>query len=122
MSVLEYAEDVNITVKEILNMCARLGIDVSGEDDYLDEEAITILDNDIAASEETEDLEYEDELIEKENSKIEDIVNNSKPKKGNNKKSTFTIKANFMIQSPTRRRIGKFYLYNILSAFLELQH
>ncbi len=87
MSVLEYAEDVNKTVKEILNMCARLGIDVSGEDDYLDEEAITILDNDIAASEEVEDLEYEDELIEKENSKIEDIVNNSKPKKGNNKKN-----------------------------------
>lgn len=87
MSVLEYAEDVNKTVKEILNMCARLGIDVSGEDDYLDEEAITILDNDIAASEETEDLEYEDELIEKENSKIEDIVNNSKPKKGTNKKN-----------------------------------
>ena len=87
MSVLEYAEDVNKTVKEILNMCARLGIDVSGEDDYLDEEAITILDNDIAASEETEDLEYEDELIEKENSKIEDIVNNSKPKKNNVKKN-----------------------------------
>ena len=87
MSVLEYAEDVNKTVKEILNMCARLGIDVSGEDDYLDEEAITILDNDIAASEEVEDLEYEDELIEKENSKIEDIVNNSKPKKGTNKKN-----------------------------------
>ena len=87
MSVLEYAEDVNKTVKEILNMCARLGIDVSGEDDYLDEEAITILDNDIAASEETEDLEYEDELIEKENSKIEDIVNNSKPKKNNVKRN-----------------------------------
>ena len=87
MSVLEYAEDVNKTVKEILNMCARLGIDVSGEDDYLDEEAITILDNDIAASEEVEDLEYEDELIEKENSKIEDIVNNSKPKKNNVKKN-----------------------------------
>ncbi len=83
MSVLEYAEDVNKSVAEILKMCARLSIDAKGEDDYLDEEAITILDNDIAASEETEDLEYEDELIEKENSKIEEIVNNSKPKKGN---------------------------------------
>ena len=83
MSVLEYAEDVNKSVSEILKMCARLGIDAKGEDDYLDEEAITILDNDIANAEETEDLEYEDELIEKENSKIEEIVNNSKPKKGN---------------------------------------
>ena len=83
MSVLEYAEDVNKSVAEILKMCARLGINAKGEDDYLDEEAITILDNDIANAEETEDLEYEDELIEKENSKIEEIVNNSKPKKGN---------------------------------------
>ena len=83
MSVLEYAEDVNKSVAEILKMCARLSIDAKGEDDYLDEEAITILDNDIANAEETEDLEYEDELIEKENSKIEEIVNNSKPKKGN---------------------------------------
>ncbi len=83
MSVLEYAEDVNKSVSEILKMCARLGINAKGEDDYLDEEAITILDNDIANAEETEDLEYEDELIEKENSKIEEIVNNSKPKKGN---------------------------------------
>ena len=83
MSVLEYAEDVNKSVSEILKMCARLSIDAKGEDDYLDEEAITILDNDIANAEETEDLEYEDELIEKENSKIEEIVNNSKPKKGN---------------------------------------
>ena len=83
MSVLEYAEDVNKSVAEILKMCKRLEIDVSVEDDYLDEDAITILDNDIANMEETLDLEYEDELIEKENSKIEDIVNNSKPKKGN---------------------------------------
>ena len=83
MSVLEYAEDVNKSVSDILKMCARLSIDAKTEDDYLDEEAITILDNDIAASEENEDLEYEDELIEKENSKIEDIVNNSKPKKSN---------------------------------------
>lgn len=83
MSVLEYAEDVNKSVGEILKMCERLGIDCTNEDDELDEESITILDNDIAAAMENEDLEYEDELIEKENSKIEEIVNNSKPKKGN---------------------------------------
>ena len=83
MSVLEYAEDVNKSVGEILKMCSRLGIDCTNEDDELDEESITILDNDIAAAMENEDLEYEDELIEKENSKIEEIVNNSKPKKAN---------------------------------------
>ena len=83
MSVLEYAEDVNRSVGDILKMCERLGINVKDENDELDEEAITILDSDIAAVMENEDLEYEDELIEKEKSKIEEIVNNSKPKKGN---------------------------------------
>ena len=47
MSVLEYAQDVNKTVKQILDRCQKLNIDVKSEDDELDEEAITILDNDI---------------------------------------------------------------------------
>ena len=34
MSVLEYAQDVNKTVSEILNLCKRLNIPVLGEDDY----------------------------------------------------------------------------------------
>ena len=80
MSVLEYAQDVNKTVEEILSLCKKLNISVNVEDDELDEEAITELDNYISLDDE-EDLEYEDELIEKENSKIETIVNNSKQKK-----------------------------------------
>ena len=70
MSVLEYANDVNKTVSEILNLCKKLNIEVNNEDDYLDEEAIIELDNsldEIEEAEELEDLEYEDELIEKEN-------------------------------------------------------
>ena len=84
MSVLEYAEDVNKSISEILNLCKKLNIPVNNEDDYLDEEAITELDNsldEIALEEELEEDEYEDELIEKENEKIESIVNNSKQKK-----------------------------------------
>ena len=80
MSVLEYAQDVNKTVSEILNLCKKLNIPVLGEDDYLDEDAITELDNTIAREEEM-DLEYEEELIEKENKKQEVVVNNSKQKK-----------------------------------------
>ena len=80
MSVLEYAQDVNKTVSEILNLCKKLNIPVLGEDDYLDEDAITELDNMIAREEEI-DLEYEEELIEKENKKQETVVNNSKQKK-----------------------------------------
>jgi len=74
MSVLEYAQDVNKTVSEILNLCKKLNLPVSNEEDMLDEEAITELDNSIAIEAE-EDLEYEDELIEKENSKINNIEN-----------------------------------------------
>ena len=47
MSVLEYAQDVNKTVEEILNLCQKLQLDVNGEDDLLDQDAITILDSEI---------------------------------------------------------------------------
>jgi len=81
MSVLEYAEDVNKTVSEILSLCKKLNISVSNEEDYLDEEAIIALDNSIDEIAEEEELEDEEELIEKEKEKIENIVNNSKQKK-----------------------------------------
>ena len=74
MSVLEYAQDVNKSVSEILNLCKKLNIAVLGEDDYLDEDAITELDNMIAREDEM-DLEYEEELIEKENKKQEPVQN-----------------------------------------------
>ena len=80
MSVLEYAQDVNKTVSEILNLCKKLNIPVNSEDDDLDEDAITELDNAIARDE-AMDLEYEEELIEKEKKKQENTVNNSKQKK-----------------------------------------
>ena len=83
MSVLEYAEDVNKTVNQILKLCKELNIEATGEEDELDEDAITELDNVIAMQEEDDEFESEDELIEKENEKIENIVNNSKPKKQN---------------------------------------
>ncbi len=90
MSVLEYAQDVNKNVKQIINKCKELGINVSSENDILDEEAITILDNDIA----NEDNDfYEDELIEQEKNKIDVIVNNNKPKKLN--KQVKNIKKDF---------------------------
>ena len=54
MSVLEYAEDVNKTVSEILSLCKKLNISANDEEDMLDEDAITLLDNSI------------DELIEEE--------------------------------------------------------
>ena len=79
MSVEEYAQDVNKSIEEILKKCKKLNINVNNEEDLLDEEAITILDNDIVS----DDDYYEDELIEQEKTKIEEIVNNNKPKKNN---------------------------------------
>ena len=56
MSVLEYANDVNRTVEEILKRCEDLNIAVSNEDDLLSDEDITILDHDL-------DNEIEEEII-----------------------------------------------------------
>ena len=90
MSVSEYAIDVNKTVKEILKKCKELNIDAVSEDDMLDEEAITELDNVIANEEEVSEFEDEEELIEKENKKTEEINKNSGKKKQqiNNNKSS----------------------------------
>lgn len=84
MSVQEYALDVDKTVEEILKICKELNIAATSEDDELDEEAITELDNAIATEDDNlEDVmdEIEDEIIEKEKEKIDDLVNGGKAKK-----------------------------------------
>ena len=95
MSVLEYAQDVNKSVNEILNLCKKINIPVTDEEDMLDEEAITELDNLIASEQEDEEEqelldEIDDQIIEKEKNKIENLVGNSKAKKtiNNNQKNT----------------------------------
>ena len=92
MSVLEYALDVDKTVEEILKKCRELNIDATDEEDMLDEEAITELDNVIANEsydEEEENIndEIEDELIEKEKSKIEKIDGGKNKKQFSTKQS-----------------------------------
>ena len=47
MSVLEYSEDVSLSVKTILDLCNKLNINVSDKDDLLDDDAIIVLDNEI---------------------------------------------------------------------------
>ncbi len=81
MSVEEYALDVNKTVNDILKLCKELNINVLSKDDELDEDQITQLDNQISQEEETNELEYEEELIEKENKRQENNVPISKQKK-----------------------------------------
>lgn len=56
MSVLEYANDVNRSVEEILKRCIELDIEARNEEDLLSDEDITILDNNL-------DNEVEEEII-----------------------------------------------------------
>ena len=93
MSVLEYAEDVGRSVEQILTKCRELKLNVSNEDDELNEEAITELDyfftgdNAEDLDEATEDIEdeLEDQLIEKENKKINDLTRDNHKKQTINK-------------------------------------
>ena len=75
MNVSEYASDVGVTVKEILELCNKLDIKVSKEDDMLSDDDIIILDNELASiqpSEESlEDIEesYEEQIKEENKAK-----------------------------------------------------
>ena len=61
MSVLEYAQDMNKSVEEIIKMCGKLGIDAKNEDDMLSDDSIVELDN--AFSNELEEESVVDEEI-----------------------------------------------------------
>ena len=85
MTVLEYAEDINKTVEEVLNKCKDFSIDARVEDDLLSDEDITILDSFFSDSDNEE--ESIDNLVEEiiENKKID--VDNSISKQKLKKKS-----------------------------------
>ncbi len=72
MSVLEYALDVNKTSEEIISLCQKLKIEVVDENSILEEDDITVLDNEMNFLNNNEDS-YDDELDEK----VERIVEES---------------------------------------------
>ena len=85
MSVIEYANDVNKSVNEILNKCKELGINVTNENDELEEEDIIMLDN--ASYDELDDIAQD--IIEKENISVENTNKKQKIKNKNERaKST----------------------------------
>lgn len=80
MSVLEYAEDINKTVSEVLKKCEELGINVKKEDDLLEEEDIINLDN--ATFDEEERLDdMALEIAEQKNIEVDNTVKKQKLKK-----------------------------------------
>ena len=104
MSVREYAEDINRDVTEVLEKCALLDIDVKMEDDMLDDEAITMLDNSFdEISEEMEDEEIAEEVALEESS-MKDAKSSSKKKnlknvKKNDSKKSLAQKKKAMYKS-----------------------
>ena len=92
MNVSEYASDVGVTVKEILELCNKLDIRVSKEDDMLSDDDIIILDNELASiqpsEESTEELEELEELEDIEESYEEQIKEENKAKKKKTAKPT----------------------------------
>lgn len=111
MSVLEYAQDVNKTVEEILEKCKELGIGVSTEDDLLDQDGITILDNafpvetEREAEEQLEDLV--EEIIEQEEIEVDNTVKKQKLKKAT--KSTGPSKGNNLTKKELAKKKKQMY-------------
>ena len=92
MSVYEYATDVNLSVNKILELCKSLGINALNEDDMLDDDAIIMLDNEIAnisdeIEEVVEDVEevYEDDTTEDIEEEHEEVTLKNKSSKKKNK-------------------------------------
>ena len=89
MSVLEYCQDVNKKIEDVLELCNTLGINVSSENDMLDDDAIVMLDNAIDSLEDDIDEEiiqkieeddYYDEVIDTLIDKKDNIYNSDELK------------------------------------------
>ncbi len=79
MSVLEYAQDVNRSVEEILSLCEKLQIIVNGEEDLLSQDDITELDSSLQTLDDNSDIDTDnnyddDEFFEK----VESLAANTK--------------------------------------------
>ena len=101
MTVEEYAVDTNNSIDVVLKKCKELEIDVSSKDDYLEDDDIIILDNELNGEENllSEELEskydFEDraeELIENDNIKTESPVKKIKLKKKDSTKDIENFK------------------------------
>lgn len=105
MSVQEYAEDVSLDVKTILELCNKLNLNASSKDDKLSDDDIIILDNEIENNYSTDSI-LEDDIKEddnykateptnKTNKKSSKISKNNKNKK-NNKQNKSSNKNDYM--------------------------
>ena len=81
MTVLEYAQDMNKTVDEVIKKCKEFGISANNEDDLLDDEAITELDA-CFQNDDIEELEDRaEEMAEQAKINVDNVVKKEKVKK-----------------------------------------
>ena len=103
MKVSEYANDVNLSVAEILKKCHELAINVNNKDDYLTDDDIIMLDNTInlistddeITFEEEEDIEDKvDEIMtsSRVDKSMKDSISKEKLKKKDTSKQDFNLK------------------------------
>ena len=76
MKVSEYANDVNLSVAEILKKCHELAINVNNKDDYLTDDDITMLDNTINLISTDDEITFEEE--EDIEDKVDEIMTSSR--------------------------------------------
>ena len=105
MSVQEYAEDVSLDVKTILELCNKLNLNASSKDDELSDDDIIILDNEIENNYSTDSI-LEDDLKEDDNYKPKESANKTNKKsskisknnknKKNNKQNKSSNKNDYM--------------------------
>ena len=130
MSVKEYAEDINREVSEVLNKCFELDIDVKNEDDMLDDEAITMLDNSFdEINDELENEEIEEEVALEESSMKAVKADKKKPAKlpkkvdskkslAQKKKAMYKSKEKLQSNAPVRNENVVLYKENMTIAEL----
>ena len=110
MNVSEYASDVQKSINEILNLCKKLNIDVTSEEDMLSDDDIIMLDNEIANMNIIEEIEEtEEELIEDDQAfeeELEEIASNEKKEIKPSKK---TIKKNIQNSDNFREKRKEMY-------------
>lgn len=76
MKVSEYANDVNLSVAEILKKCHELAINVNNKDDYLTDDDIIVLDNTINLISTDDEITFEEE--EDIEDKVDEIMTSSR--------------------------------------------
>ena len=82
MTVKDYANEMNLSVAEVLKKCKELAIDVKSGEDELSDDDIIFLDNTLNLISNESDISYdEDELVE---NVVNDIIENKNIKEANN--------------------------------------